>query len=333
MGWEDVVKIDAMKKQKITPPKGAETMKCTVCRGPAVIRMPRHNAHFCEEHFLSHVRKQLKKTISHYRMFSPSERILLGVSGGKDSMAAWDLLLEAGYRPDALFLNTGFGDFSRASEEAVRSYAADRKVPLRIVSIQELFGVSFEDLVELSKSPACSICGMVKRYLLNRSALEGGYSALATGHNLDDESAFLLGNLLHGQVNYLKRQQPVLEEAQGLSRKVKPLVKLSDRDMKLYVQLRDIPNHPGLCPHSQGAVSHIHKEILQTIDDTFPGTKGSFYTQYVEKIRPLIEAGLSQQGSPGSPGPGHCSRCSYPTMRDGLCQYCSLEDAVRKARS
>ena len=67
-------------------------MKCRRCREPAVIDVRRHNAAFCRDCFLHHCREQVRKAIDHYEMLAPGERVLVAISGGKDSLAAWDLL-------------------------------------------------------------------------------------------------------------------------------------------------------------------------------------------------------------------------------------------------
>ncbi len=74
--------------------------KCRVCRGPAIIDLPRHNANFCAEHLQQLCRRQVEKAIEHFDMLRAGERVLVAVSGGKDSLAVWDLLLELGYQVD-----------------------------------------------------------------------------------------------------------------------------------------------------------------------------------------------------------------------------------------
>ena len=69
--------------------------KCRVCKGPAVIDLPRHNAKFCAEHLQQLCRRQMAKAIEDFDMLSPHDRILVAVSGGKDSLAVWDMLIEA----------------------------------------------------------------------------------------------------------------------------------------------------------------------------------------------------------------------------------------------
>ena len=79
-------------------------MKCRVCRGPAVIDVRRHNANFCSEHFLRLCRDQVAKAIRQFDMLAGGDRVLVAVSGGKDSLAVWDVLTELGYAADGFYL-------------------------------------------------------------------------------------------------------------------------------------------------------------------------------------------------------------------------------------
>ena len=90
-------------------------MRCRSCTTTAVIEIPRHHAAFCAEHFASMFRGQVEKAIRRFRMLEPGDRILVAVSGGKDSLALWDVLLDAGYRATGLYLDLGIGEYSRTS--------------------------------------------------------------------------------------------------------------------------------------------------------------------------------------------------------------------------
>ena len=91
------------------------TMKCRRCKAPAVIDIRRHNAAFCPDCFLHHCREQVRKAIHEYDMFEPGERVLVAVSGGKDSLALWDLLVDLGYEADGVYLGLGIGEYSDES--------------------------------------------------------------------------------------------------------------------------------------------------------------------------------------------------------------------------
>ena len=89
--------------------------KCKVCKGPAVIDLPRHNAHFCAEHLQQLCRRQMARAIDDFDMIQPDDRVLVAVSGGKDSLAVWDMLVEPGYRADGLYIGLGIGEYSDES--------------------------------------------------------------------------------------------------------------------------------------------------------------------------------------------------------------------------
>jgi tRNA(Ile)-lysidine synthase TilS/MesJ len=82
-------------------------MKCRKCGEPAAINMRQHRLALCEAHFLEWLPQRVQRTIEKYRMFTPDERILVAVSGGKDSLGLWDILLRLGYRADGLYINLG----------------------------------------------------------------------------------------------------------------------------------------------------------------------------------------------------------------------------------
>ena len=214
-------------------------MKCRKCSVQAVLKLPRHNTAFCHTHLTDFVRSQVERAIKSQKMFSPNDRILVAVSGGKDSLALWEILLKLGYHADALYVDQGIGTYSQVSREKVEQFAEQIASPcgakLTIHHVEEEEGASIPDLANLIHRPTCSACGTVKRYQFNRAAIQGGYDVMATGHNLDDEAARLLGNVLHWQEEYLQKQSPMLPASmEGFAKKVKPLYRLTEREIAAY---------------------------------------------------------------------------------------------------
>ena len=119
----------------------------------------------------------------------------------------------------------------------------------------------------------CSACGLSKRHLFDQAALDGGYDAVVTGHNLDDEAAVLFGNALRWQTEYLGRQLPVLPARDGFPRKVKPLVRLGEREMAAYCVLRGIDYIVEECPMAAGNKHLGYKEALNAIEAQSPGAQ------------------------------------------------------------
>lgn len=294
-------------------------MKCTVCKGPAVIDVRRHNANFCAEHFLRLCRDQVAKAIKEFSMIDLAERVLVAVSGGKDSLAVWDILVQLGYQADGLYLGLGIGEYSDASGEMARAFAADRGLTLIEVDIPTEHGFDIPSGAKAARRVPCSACGLSKRHLFDEAARAGGYDVVVTGHNLDDEAAVLFGNVLHWQADYLGRQLPVLPAGQGFPRKVKPLVRLGEREMAAYCVLRGIDYIVEECPMADGNKHLGYKEALNAIEAVSPGTKHDFYFGFLARAsaRFTPDAAAEQELLQA------CARCGAPTPGD-VCAFCRL---------
>ncbi|MBK6858378.1 MAG: adenine nucleotide alpha hydrolase family protein [Microthrixaceae bacterium] len=306
-------------------------MKCRVCREPAVIDIRRHNANFCVDHFLRLCRDQTAKAIEDFDMLNPGDRVLVAVSGGKDSLALWDLLRELGYEAHGLYIGLGIGGYSDRSGEMVRSFAHDRGLTLHQIDLREEYGTDVPTAAKATRRVPCSACGLSKRHLFDRAAVDGGFDAVATGHNLDDEAAVLFGNTLRWQTEYLARQMPVLEARAGFPKKVKPLIRLGEREMAAYCVLRGIDYIVEECPMAEGNKHLGYKEALNDIEARSPGSKHDFYFGFLARASGRFADAAPaplEQGSPLGEGDhdgalGRCDRCGSPSTSE-VCAFCRL---------
>jgi uncharacterized protein (TIGR00269 family) len=299
-------------------------VKCRKCGGAAVIELRRHNAAFCTPDYLEFFRNQVREAIRKYRMLSRDEAVLVAVSGGKDSLALWDVLLDDGYRATGLYLDLGIFDYSVASRAKCEAFAGARGAPLIVTRVADEIGAGVPVIKQITRRPPCSGCGLSKRYLMNRVALEHGFPVVATGHNLDDEAATLFGSVLHWQTDALPRQSPALPSTHPrLVRRVKPLYRLSERETAAFAFLRHIDYIVEECPFARGATSIAHKEILGRLEEASPGAKHNFLFGFLERGRPLFEreepVALQE-----------CARCGQVTTGT-LCAFCKLADQVKRA--
>ncbi len=303
-------------------------MKCRVCRGEAVIDIRRHNANFCAPHFLHHCEEQVAKTISEFEMMEAGDRVLVAVSGGKDSLALWDLLLRLGYAADGLYLGLGIGGYSDESGAHARAFARQRNATLVEIDLPTDYGYDIPSGAKAAKRVPCSACGLSKRHLFDHAAQEGGYDVVATGHNLDDEAAVLFGNVLRWNSDYLARQRPVLPARGGFPRKVKPLVRLGEREMAAYCVLRGIDYQVEECPMAAGNRHLGYKDALNAIEVQSPGTKHVFYFGFLERIAPNLGVDADEEKDGLTP----CVRCGAPASAE-ICSFCRLVDlATRDGR-
>ena len=256
-------------------------MKCRVCKGPAVIDVRRHNAGFCRDHFVRHCEEQVRRAIHEHSMLATGDRILVAVSGGKDSLALWDLLRRLGYAADGLYLGLGIDDYSATSVGFAREYAVAHGAQLHEVEVADALGDGIPAAARATRRSPCGACGLSKRHLFNAVARERGYDVVATGHNLDDEAAVLFGNVLRWDVEYLGRQQPVLAARPGFVRKVKPLIRLSERETAAYCVLTGIDYQVEECPMAAGNRHLAYKGLLNDLERRSPGSKASFLFGFV----------------------------------------------------
>ncbi|HEX4980036.1 MAG TPA: tRNA(Ile)-lysidine synthetase [Acidimicrobiales bacterium] len=301
--------------------------RCRRCREPeVVIELRRHNAAFCRECFLHHVRQQVERTIDEFSMIRDGERVLVAVSGGKDSLALWDILLGLGHQADGLYLGLGIGEYSDESGRLTRLFAAARRATLVEVDLPSEFGFDIPTAADVTRRVPCSACGLSKRHLFNAAARSGGYDVLATGHNLDDEAAVLFGNVLRWDTDYLGRQLPVLPSSEGFARKVKPLVRLGEREMAAYCLLAGIDYIVDECPNAAGNKHLGYKAALNDIEDQSPGSKAAFYLGFLDRAAHLF----APDTAAARHELGACGVCGSPTTGD-VCAFCKLRARVRDA--
>jgi len=296
-------------------------MRCRVCKAAPVIELRQHNAAFCGEHFIAFCRRQVEKAIKQFEMFAPDARVLVAVSGGKDSLALWDILHDLGYATDGLSIGLGIGEYSNTSSTFSREFAKERDLNLIEVDLAQDHGFTVPEAAERTKRVPCSSCGLSKRHIFDQVANDGGYDVVVTGHNLDDEAAVLFGNVARWQTDYLARQFPVLEAGNGFPRKAKPLIRLGEREMAAYCVIRGIDYIVEECPMAAGNKHLAYKGLLNDMEVESPGSKHAFYFGFLERAAQLFTSDVRDDVI------GECERCSSPTSGD-VCAFCRLIERV-----
>lgn len=307
-------------------------MKCKKCGERASIKMPQHNMALCSEHFLAWVPEHTQRTIEKYRMFTREEKILVAVSGGKDSLALWDVLHRLGYQADGIYINLGIIDpqnglaYSAKSKAFCSQFADQNGLQLHIMDIKEKYGETIAEINQRSahgRQKPCAICGLVKRHIMNQIAHDKGYDVLATGHNLDDEAAALFGNTLNWTVEMLRHQSPLLPAVSGFVRKAKPFCRFYERETAAYALMRGISYVYEECPYAAGARSIQYKKLLNQLEKRSPGTKMNFYVHFLKAQKELF--GEEQTAIPREE---HCPVCGQPTLSGQACAFCRLTGAA-----
>lgn len=298
-------------------------MKCTRCREPAEIGLRAHNASFCRECYIFWFRRRALRAIEKQEMFTRDSRILVAVSGGKDSLALWDVLAAEGYETIGFHLALGIGEYSAASERVTQEFADARGLELRTHSLAD-DNLEVPVMMRATRRPACAACGTAKRHHFDTAALEFGCDVLATGHNLDDEAARLFGNVLHWQTDHLARQSPVMQPSHPrFVRKVKPLFQASELETATYAFMRGIEYLVEECPNAEGATQLTYKALLDQLESASPGSKANFLGDFLRRGR------ASFAPPEGRKAAQSCAGCGMPSFGE-LCSFCSLRNEVHR---
>lgn len=302
-------------------------MKCKICKAEAVVKLRAHNSAFCRDCFLAFFEREVERGIEKAHLFTREDRILVAISGGKDSLSLLYELHHLGYDVTGLFVDLAIPGSSSVARGIAEDFCHRHGLSLIVKELAEE-GLAIPDVKAAVKRPICSVCGKIKRHFFNSIAMEQGFTVLATGHNLDDEVARLFSNTLRWDVPYLAGDGPALPAEGRFVRKVKPLWRLTEFETATFAFLMDINPHTAPCPYSGGASFTTLKGIMQRLEHAMPGRKLDFYQGFMRRGRAAFQAVAQTQADVLSP----CRRCGFPTSADGLCGVCRLRDQVARWR-
>ena len=304
-------------------------MICDVCKSrEAVIYQPHTRRRLCSKCFTENIVSRVKKEIEKYEMIKPNDRILLAVSGGKDSFVLLDVLsrIHDPSRLIGLSIIEGIEGYNRAEYiDRLKKYARERGIDVVVTSFKEEVGASLSELVEkavkksINVSP-CTFCGTIRRRIMNMYARKLNVNKLATAHNLDDEAAVLLSNYVSANVELLARQSPVLPRRDGMVSRIKPLFEVSERETALYAHIQGLSPISEECPYAVNPSTLKFKEVINFLEEKWPAAKVSMVRGFLKRIKPhLTDEGWQEALR-------RCAVCGYPTSSE-VCAFCRLKEA------
>lgn len=278
-----------------------------------------------DKKFLKYFEKKVQDTVRRYRLFSKKDKIAVAVSGGKDSTAALFVLKKLGYDVKAVTIDVSIGNYTKKNLENIRDFCAGLGVELVEFSFKKEFGYSLCYLRSAINSKghklkSCTVCGVLRRYMLNKYSRKLGVDVVVTGHNLDDEAQAFMMNVFRNTLQMSARLGPrsgVVKDKLFVPR-VKPLYFCSEKEVVRYSKLNDFKVMYGKCPCSSEAYRNTVKEILERESDEVKlNIVNNFLSQMgmLQKIHPKGDINV-------------CSNCGEPSKHK-LCQACSIVNLLR----
>lgn len=216
------------------------------------------------------LRRKVGQAIEDYCMISAGDRVMVCLSGGKDSYALLDTLLALREKAPVPFALTAVNLDQKQPgfpAEVLPEYMRLRKIPFQVIE-QDTYSVVKRVVAE--GKTMCSLCSRLRRGALYRHAETNGYNKIALGHHLDDIVATFFLNLFHG--GRLKAMPPKLRSDNGRHIVIRPLAYCRETDLAAYARHRDFPIIPCTLCGSQESLQRIQvRRMLDEWESSCPG--------------------------------------------------------------
>ncbi len=301
---------------------------CDKCGSPEIIiKRKQSGQKLCRECFIKSTQNKVIKDIRRNKLITRGDKVLLGLSGGKDSVMLLDILSTLEKRGTieltAVTIDEGIGGYREEGVEIAIKNAKKLGVEHRIVSFKEYFGTTLDEIIQKTsledgRRNACTYCGVFRRWIFNRVAREVGATKIATGHNLDDETQSIVMNYLEGNIQNLTRIGPKSQSrSERFTVKIKPLREIPEKEIGLYVVAKELDVHFAGCPYAGESFRAEIGTFLKHISNNHPTIMYSTLRGF-DRMKPVLKKEFVKESVFEV-----CEICGEPSA-SRLCKACSF---------
>ena len=299
-------------------------MKCSKCGNPKVIYKREQSGQLlCKDCFIESIEKKAIKTIKKEKLLDKGDKVLVALSGGKDSVTTLEVLESFRKRNIidicAVTVDEGIANYRQGGVDIAVRHAERLGIEHKVVSLKDEYGITLDEIMQRENHKgSCTYCGVFRRTIINKAAREMGATKIATGHNLDDEVQAIMMNYLEGNMdNLTKLGAKTSSKAEEFTVKIKPLREIPEREIGLYVVAKELEVHFDSCPYAMQSFRGEVSEVINQLSEKHPTIKYSTLRGY-DKIKDLLKGELKKEYAHG-----RCRRCGEPAAND-LCKACSF---------
>ncbi len=277
-----------------------------------------------DQAFIAQFHQRVEKTIQKHHLFTKKSRVLVAASGGKDSTALLHVLKQLGYTLEAVTVDARIGCYTEQNLKNLRQFCTNINIPLHEIDFKKEFGMALCHLrdrlhVKGYDYKSCHVCGVLRRYLINKKSRELSPDVVATGHNLDDEAQVVMMNLLRGNVSCAARlgSKSGLGEDARFVQRVKPFYFTREEDVVRYAKMVQLPVKYGTCPCSSDSYRREIRNIFSILPNS-EQAKENIMNAFMSILPTLKKYYASRNGTLRE-----CIACAEPTNNE-VCNACSL---------
>ncbi|MFP4050227.1 MAG: TIGR00269 family protein [Thermoplasmata archaeon] len=301
-------------------------MECSRCNQPAITYIRYSGEHLCKEHFKNFFETRVFKEFRKQVDIGRGKKVAVAVSGGKDSIVALRIIHKIlGERRDSeiygITIDEGIEGYRPKSLKIAEDEYEKLGIEYDIVSFKDRFDLPLDKILEQNIGMPCSVCGVLRRWIMNKMAKEAGADFLATGLNLDDTSQSILMNFCRADIEKLARLGPHKKVKEGLVPRIAPLRNTPEKESYLYAMVSDMEIHEQECPYSDEALRGLYRDIIGQLEDNTPGARFAILSSY-DKLEDMLRKEFSGDGELQE-----CVSCGEPTINE-KCKTCKLVDKL-----
>jgi uncharacterized protein (TIGR00269 family) len=261
---------------------------------------------------------QFKRTLEKIGV-NKKEKILVALSGGKDSTVTAYLLKKFGYNIEGFHINLSMGAYSKNCLDAIEKLCKQIDIKLHLYDIKEEMGNSMcyiRTAIQSDKGlKNCAICGVIKKWIMNKEARKLKVDKIATGHNLDDEVQTFILNILKGSPQLSVNSGAITQNKKDkkfISR-IKPLFHIAEDDIREYSKKMKLPVVYEHCPC---AIDSYRIQLRKFTNNLSTKEKENIMKNF-DSLSPNLQNLKSKEKL------NYCEICGEPS-RNKICRMCQL---------
>ena len=283
----------------------------------------------CKQHFTDYFESKVFKTIRQFDLIDKEENLGVALSGGKDSLTVLHILNKLSkqnpkIRINAIAIDEGIHNYRDKTLEKAKEFCNKNNIKLNIFSYKEEFGLTLDEMLKVLNVKPCTICGIFRRYLLNKKSRELKLTKLATGHNLDDECQSILMNQLKNNIEASARLGPKvgLLQHKDFVQRIKPLYLCTEKEVTTYAFVNGLLDEFNECPNVSQSFRVQVRDMLNEMENKFSGTKYSIVNSFLQ-ILPLLKQQFECDAIKA------CIKCQEPSANE-ICNACIYLEKLKK---